>query len=169
MTKPYPMQMAERELDRVEADKILEAGEYCVVSTVDADGTPYGIPLSYVMMDGRMFFHTGKRAGHKIDDFERDPRVSIAVATEVEPCYEETFFTTRFASVVAQGRISRVEDSLILRKVLVALCMKYLPQFKDEIGGAIEREFDITEIWVVDFDEVRAKGGRRLQADEREG
>lgn len=169
MTKPYPMQMAERELDRAEADKILEAGEYCVVSTVDADGTPYGVPMSYVMMDGRMFFHTGKRTGHKIDDFERDPRVSVAVATEVEPCYEETFFTTRFASVVAQGRISRVEDSLILRKVLVALCMKYLPQFKDEIGGAIEREFDTTEIWVVDFDEVRAKGGRRLQADEPKG
>lgn len=161
----YPMQMAERELDRADALEILEVGEYCVVSTVDEDGAPYGVPLSYVMMDGRMYFHTGKRPGHKIDDFQRDPRISIAVATEVEPCYEETFFTTRFASVIASGRIKRVDDPVEVRKALVALCMKYLPQFKDEIGGAIERELGITDIWVADLGEIRGKAGRRLKAD----
>lgn len=161
----YPMQMAERELDRADALEILEAGEYCVVSTVDEDGAPYGVPLSYVMMDGRMYFHTGKRPGHKIDDFQRDPRISIAVATEVEPCYEETFFTTRFASVIASGRIKRVDDPVEVRKALVALCMKYLPQFKDEIGGAIERELGITDIWVADLGEIRGKAGRRLKAN----
>lgn len=161
----YRMQMAERELDRADALEILEAGEYCVVSTVDEDGAPYGVPLSYVMMDGRMYFHTGKRPGHKIDDFQRDPRISIAVATEVEPCYEETFFTTRFASVIASGRIKRVDDPVEVRKALVALCMKYLPQFKDEIGGAIERELGITDIWVADLGEIRGKAGRRLKAN----
>lgn len=161
----YRMQMAERELDRADALEILEAGEYCVVSTVDEDGAPYGVPLSYVMMDGRMYFHTGKRPGHKIDDFQRDPRISIAVATEVEPCYEETFFTTRFASVIASGCIRRVDDPVEVRKALVALCMKYLPQFKDEIGGAIERELGITDIWVADLGEIRGKAGRRLKAD----
>lgn len=161
----YRMQMAERELDRADALEILEAGEYCVVSTVDEDGAPYGVPLSYVMMDGRMYFHTGKRPGHKIDDFQRDPRISIAVATEVEPCYEETFFTTRFASVIASGRIRRVDDPVEVRKALVALCMKYLPQFKDEIGGAIERELGITDIWVADLGEIRGKAGRRLKPD----
>lgn len=163
MTEPYTMQMAERELGEEEAREILEAGEYCVVSTVDADGTPYGVPLSYVMLDGHMYIHTGKRTGHKIDDFKRDARVSVAVATEVEPCYEETFFTTRFASVIGQGHISLIEDVVQVKKALVALCMKYLPQFKDEIGGAIERELDVTDIWVIEFDELRAKGGRRLQ------
>lgn len=163
MTARYAMQMAERELDREEARKILDAGEYCVVSTVDADGTPYGVPLSYVMMDDVLYFHTGTQPGHKKDDFLRDSRVSVAVATEVEPCYEDTFFTTRFASVIAQGHVRRVDDAVMLRKALVALCMKYLPQFKDEIGGAIEREFDTTEIWAIEFDEVRAKGGRRKE------
>ena len=163
MTTGYKMQMAERELTLEDALEILDAGEYCVVSTVDEDGAPYGVPMSYVMMDGRMFFHTGKRPGHKIDDFNRDARVSIAVATEVEPCYEETFFTTRFASVIASGRISLVEDPILVKKALVALCMKYLPQFKDEIGGAIERELDITAIWVADLDEIRGKAGRRLK------
>lgn len=162
MTDPYPMQMAERELSEAEALEILEAGEYAVVSTVDADGTPYGTPLSYVMMDGKLFIHTGERTGHKIDDWERDPRVSVAVATEVEPCFEESFFTTRFASVIAQGTIEKVQDTAMVRRVLVELCMKYLPQFKHEIGDAIEREIKDTAAWCIRFDEIRGKAGRRL-------
>lgn len=162
MTKKYKMQIAERELSEAEALEILEDGEYCVVSTVDPDGTPYGVPLSYVMIDGKMYIHTGDREGHKIDDFLHDSRVSVTVAIEVEPCFEETFFTTRFASVIAQGRISCVESKAEVRKMLVPLCMKYLPQFKKEIGAAIEREIDVTDAWVIEFDEVRAKAGRRL-------
>lgn len=164
MTESYPMQMAERELTLEEAIDILEAGEYCVLSTVDPDGTPYGVPLSYVMLDGKLYIHTGRRPGHKIDDWNHDSRVCVSVATEVEPCYEETFFTTRFASVIAQGRISLVEDPVTLRKALVALCMKYLPQFKNEIGGAIEREIDVTDAWCVTLDDIRGKAGRRLSS-----
>lgn len=167
MTKHYEMQMAERELSREEAWEILESGQYAVVSTVDEDGTPYGVPLSYVVIDGRMYIHTGKRPGHKIDDFNHDPRVSVAVAVEVEPCYEETFFTTRFASVVAQGTIGKVDDSVLVRRVLVELCMKYMPSEKAEIGGAIQRELDVTDIWAIDFDEIRVKAGRRKPKGQR--
>lgn len=163
MTSGYKMQIADRELSREDALEILEAGEYCVISTVDGDGAPYGVPLSYVMMDGCLYLHTGKRPGHKIDDWQRDPCVSVSVVTEVEACYEDDFFTTRFASVIAQGRISLVEDPILMKKALVALCMKYLPQFKAEIGEAIRRELDVTDVWVVDFDEIRGKGARRLK------
>lgn len=85
MTKRYAMQMAERELTEAEAWEILEAGEYAVVSTVDPDGTPYGIPLSYVIIDGKLYIHTGERGGHKIDDFLHDARVSVAVALKWTP------------------------------------------------------------------------------------
>lgn len=162
MSKPYKMQMGDRELTEAEAWEILEAGEYAVVSTVDPDGAPYGVPLSYVIMDEKLYIHTGERGGHKIDDFEHDARVSVAVATEVEPCFEDTFFTTRFASVIASGRISKVQDRVMLRRVLVELCMKYLPELKDEIGPAIGREIDVTAAWCIEFDEVRGKAGRRL-------
>ena len=162
MSKPYKMQMGDRELTEAEAWEILEAGEYAVVYTVDPDGAPYGVPLSYVIMDKKLYIHTGERGGHKIDDFEHDARVSVAVATEVEPCFEDTFFTTRFASVIASGRISKVQDRVMLRRVLVELCMKYLPELKDEIGPAIGREIDVTAAWCIEFDEVRGKAGRRL-------
>lgn len=159
--KHYEMRMADRELGHEDAMEILDAGEYCVISTVDEDGSPYGVPMSYVMIDDKLYVHTTNTYGHKLDDWRRDPRVSIAVATEVEPCFENTFFTTRFASVVASGRISLVEDSVLVRRALVDLCMKYMPEMKHEIGPAIERELADTDIWEVEFDELRAKGGRR--------
>lgn len=158
----YAMRVSERKLSDQDACEILEEGEFCVVSTVDEDGTPYGVPLSYVMVDGRLCIHTTNRSGHKLDDFARDGRVCVTVANEVQPCFEDGFFTTRYASVVARGRIVRVEDGVLVRKVLVALCMKYLPQFKHEIGGGIERELADTAVWAVDFDEMSAKGARRL-------
>ena len=54
----YPLLAKDRELSADEALEVLEAGEFCVVSTVDADGMPYGVPLSYVMLDGALCFHT---------------------------------------------------------------------------------------------------------------
>ena len=158
----YPLLAKDRELSADEAHEVLEAGEFCVVSTVDADGMPYGVPLSYVMLDGALCFHTTNKAGHKLDNFARDGRACVTVATEVEACYEDDFFTTRFASVIARGRVRRMEDGAAMRKVLVALCMKYLPEYKDKIGEGIAREIDDTAIWAVDLEEVRGKGARRL-------
>lgn len=161
MTKQYPMtQLAEREASAEDARIILEQGEYAVLSMVNEDGSPYSIPISYAMMDDNMYIHTGLGPGHKFENWERDNRVSIAVAIDLEPLYMDTFFTTRYASVVASGTITRVEDPVVVRKALVALCMKYVPEAKAEIGGAIERELDMTSVWEITFDEVRAKAGR---------
>lgn len=161
MAKQYPMtQLAEREISAEDARVILDQGEYAVLSMVDEDGAPYGIPVSYAMIDNKMYIHTGLGPGHKFDNWQRDNRISVAIAIDLEPLYMDTFFTTRYASVVASGTIMRVEDPVIVRKALVALCMKYVPEAKAEIGGAIERELDMTSVWEVAFDEVRAKAGR---------
>lgn len=40
-----PMFRAEREISAEEALEILEEASYCVISTVDEDGAPYGVPM----------------------------------------------------------------------------------------------------------------------------
>lgn len=62
---------------------------------------------------------------------------------------------------MVSGTIRKVEDGLARRKVLVALCMKYMPSEKHEIGGAIKREFDITDVWAIDIEKLTGKAGRR--------
>ena len=36
---------------------ILEKGEYGVLSTTNRNGTPYGVPLNYSMIDNSIYFH----------------------------------------------------------------------------------------------------------------
>ena len=156
-----PMFRAEREISAEEALEILEEASYCVISTVDEDGAPYGVPMSFVLMDGRLYVHTTNAFGHKMDDFRRDARVSAVAVVDVDACYEDGFMTSRFGSAMVTGRIRRVEEDLEARRALVALCMKYLPEYKHEIGGAIEREIADTDVWAIEPETVRGKAGRR--------
>ena len=160
MGHPF-VQLPNREIAQEEASRVLEQGEYLVLSTIDDEGMPYATPLSYVYEDGKIYIHTGVSLGRKKRAWLADAHVMGVVATEVEPCFAETFFTTRFASVMFEGAISQVTSSSDVRWALAKLCLKYMPEFKHEIGGAIERELDATQVWVIDIEEMTGKAGRR--------
>lgn len=157
------VQCPECRISDEEAREILDVGEYCVLSMVDEDGAPYCIPLSYVVEGDELFIHTGSLAGKKIANWRRDGRVCLTVAVDVDPCFEDSLFTTRYASVVATGRIAPVEDGAGVRRVLAKLCLKYMPEFRHEIGGAIEREIATTTAWVVHLEHITGKAGRRIR------
>lgn len=156
----HPLRLPERALSDDEARGILDEAAYCVVSTADEDGAPYGVPLSFVHVDGRLYVHTA-REGHKIADFARDARVCATAVVDVEACFEDGFMTTRYASAIARGRIRRVEDDREVRHALVALCMKYLPAYKKEIGPAIDRDIDEVAVWAIEIESLSGKANRR--------
>lgn len=160
-------QLPERAISPEEARAILRDAEYCVVATVDADGHPYATPLSYVLDEDTLYIHTGAAGGQKTEDWQRDPRVCVTVAVDMEPVFVEEngepgFFTTRYASAIATGTVRRVTDPAQVRRALAQLCLKYSPEFKDEIGGAIERELTVTAVWAIDLDHISGKAGRRV-------
>lgn len=157
----YRMRIAERETSLEEALGILEEAAYCVISTVDADGAPYGVPMSFVLMDGKLYVHTTNTFGHKMDDFRRDARVSAVAVVDVEACYEDGFMTSRYGSALVTGCIRRVDKDIEVRHALVALCMKYLPEHKDKIGAAIESEIADTDVWVIEPESIVGKAARR--------
>ena len=148
-------QLPERAISEEEAREILRDAEYCVVATVDDDGHPYATPLSYALDKDTLLIHTGSAGGQKTEDWERDPRVCVTAAMDMEPVFVEEngepgFFTTRFASVIATGTVRRVTEMAEIRRALALLCLKYAPEYKDEIGGAIDRELSDTAVWAVD-------------------
>ncbi len=133
-------QLPERAISEEEAREILHDAEYCVVATVDEDGHPYATPLSYALDKDTLLIHTGAAGGQKTDDWERDPRVCVTAAMDMEPVFVEEngepgFFTTRFASVIATGTVRRVTEMAEIRRALALLCLKYAPEYKDEIGA----------------------------------
>lgn len=155
--KHYDMRRDGRLLDEEQCLSILRKGKYCIVSTKDEDGFPYGVPLSYALVDQKMCFHTTNTYGHKLDDFALDNRVSATVVDDVHAFFDEGDFTTTFESVIVRGRLIKVSDDVLKRKVLVALCMKYCPEHKADIGAAMAASFDATDTWILEPEEIRGK------------
>lgn len=130
------------------AKAILLNGTNGVLSVVDADGAPYGVPLSYVYDgDNQIYFHSAV-SGHKIDCIKGgSQRCSFCVIAKDQIMPEE--FTTYFRSVIAKGSIHIVTDSEEIHHGLRLLCDKYSPGIDsaEEIAGALHRvvvlRFDI--------------------------
>ena len=70
------MRKKNREISEDEALELLTRAEYGVLSTVDENGQPYGVPLNFCVVDGCIYFHCAVE-GHKIDNIEQNSAVSF--------------------------------------------------------------------------------------------
>ncbi|RNL20945.1 pyridoxamine 5'-phosphate oxidase [Slackia faecicanis] len=162
----YDMRRSSRRMDDSAICDILARGGYCTLACIDADGLPYGVPLSYIYMKdsgkeweglGAICFHTTNESGRKLDAFATGRRACATIVEDATARFQDGSFTAGFSSVMAFGRIRRIEDPVAARKVLVGLCMKYLPEYKYGIGTALETDFDATAVWELDIEELSGK------------
>ena len=150
------MRRTDRALTDEQAVEILRAGEYGVLSTVSADGQPYGVPVSYAFADRRLYFHCALE-GHKLDNLAHDPRVSFCVVgtTEVLP----DRFATRYESAIAFGRAAELSGAA-KHAALVELLRKYSSDFVEKGERYIESDFDRTRVYEIEIDALSGKARR---------
>lgn len=129
------MRRSDRSISSAEALTILQRAEYGVLSTVGEDGLPYGVPLSFVLIDQALYFHSALE-GHKLDNLSTQPTVSFCVVgnTQILPAR----FTTAFESVIVQAKASEVFGSE-KQAALEALIDKYSTEYKTEGLAYIEK------------------------------
>lgn len=153
----YPLRRVDRAASRDEALETLDAAPFVVVSTADADGMPYGVPLSFARRGNTLYFHASSEGGHKTDCFRRDRRACATAVTGVQAFFEDGNFSTSYRSAMAFGRIREVTDPLEFKRALVDLCTKYVPEHKRDIGRAMEAEGPHTAVWALDIDALSGK------------
>lgn len=150
------MRRAEKQLTREEALRILEQGEYGVLSTVSVDGTPYGIPLNFSLVDQSIYFHCADK-GHKLDNIKNNPRVSFCVVGEVRILPAE--FDTRYESAVVFGAATQVfgqEKQMALQLLLE----KYSADYYAEGLSYIQENLGKTSVYKVFIDSISGKASR---------
>ena len=157
-----PMKRKKRALSDEDTLRIMRDGEYCILATVGRDNQPYGVPLSYVYEDGKMFFHCAHR-GHKLDNLAHNERCSVTVIGKTQVVYDEDF-TTYFESVIAFGRCYAITDEGEKKEALMALILKYLPEHQDKAEESIARSMKATAIYCVEIEHMtgKAKRGKHL-------
>ena len=106
-----------------------------VLSVLGDGGYPYGVPLSYVYKDGCVYFHSAVE-GHKIDAIRNEDKCSFTVIDQDEIHPDE--YTTYFRSVIAFGRIHRLESMEDILHGLRLLGERYNPS--DHAG--LQHEID---------------------------
>lgn len=92
-----------------------------VLACMGDEGYPYAVPLSYVYLNGKIYFHSAK-AGHKIDAIAKDSKVSFSIIDEDTIVSKE--YTSHFRSVIAFGKAGIVEGDERL-EAFMALVEKY--------------------------------------------
>jgi uncharacterized protein len=136
------MRRKDRESARHEALQLLSTCEYGVLSTVGADGQPYGVPLSYVYRDDCIYFHSAL-TGHKLENMEHNPQVSFCVVGKTKVLPEQ--FATEYESVIAFGQASEIQGAE-RERALMWLVEKYSSHFIEEGKRYIEQKGGATKV-----------------------
>ncbi|OIO59277.1 MAG: MFS transporter [Alphaproteobacteria bacterium CG_4_10_14_0_2_um_filter_63_37] len=146
----------DREIAASEAWAILRGGEYGVLSLASKEGLPYGIPLSFCLIDDDLYFHCAVE-GRKLDILAGNPAVSFCVVgpTEVMPAK----FGTQYESAIASGRAHEVFDAE-KQKGLEGLLHKYAPDHFESGLKYIESLAARTRVFKVVIERVSCKARR---------
>ncbi|MGI5891816.1 MAG: pyridoxamine 5'-phosphate oxidase family protein [Bacillota bacterium] len=120
--------------------------QYATLATVNPDGTPYCIPISPVLINDYLYFHSAK-IGQKITNIMSNPSVCVSCVGYTKLIPEQ--FTTEFASAVAHGQIEIIEDEKEKITVLKQLCLKYAATNMDNFEKAIEASLNRTGIYKI--------------------
>ena len=141
-----------------ETAEILKRNTSGVLSLNGDDGYPYGVPLSYVYLDSKLYFHCAG-AGHKLDSILKDDKVSFCVIDQDQVVGEE--YTTYFRSVIAFGRARVLEGAEKLRP-LVELCEKYYPGHLEQTRQKAEHALKNVSIVAVTIEHMTGKTAMEL-------
>lgn len=155
------MKRKEKQLTADEAEQILQAGVYGVLSLADQSGFPYGVPLNYVYHNKMIYFHCAVE-GMKLDLLHENDQVSFCVVIDVAVIPER--FSTHYSSVILSGRASEVHDQE-KRDSLVALLVKYSPDYLEEGSRYLEKAWERTKVYQIEIDHCTGKGSIRHQSD----
>jgi uncharacterized protein len=147
------MRRIDRAIDNNAAEKILAAGDFGVLSTIDEAGQPYGVPLNYIYLDGNIYFHAAYQ-GHKIDNIISNPQVSFCVVGENEIIAEQ--FTTRYESVICFGKAILVENEEKM-KALVGLLERFTPNHLEKGKKSIDKSIDSVAIVKISIEYLTGK------------
>lgn len=153
VSKMKKMRRQDRAISEKEALNLLNEAEYAVLSTVDENGDPYGVPLNFCVVAGCIYFHCAAE-GWKIDNILCNRSVSFCVVGDTEVLPGK--FSTKFASAIVSGDSEEVFD-LEKQLALEGLLKKYAPDFLEKGKRYIVEAEEKTRVFKIIIKELTGK------------
>ena len=118
------MRRFRQEMQREDCEAILRSVPSGVLSLLDPDGYPYGVPINHHYHNGRLYFHCAA-SGHKLDAVKHCPRASYCVVEENTVVSQR--LTNRYRSVIAFGELRIIDDVEEKRAAVIRLSEHLAP------------------------------------------
>ena len=146
-------------LSEQETLRVLEEGKTGIVGVLGDDGYPYTVPINYVSLEDKIYFHSAKK-GHKVDAIAKEHKVSMTVVEKDDVVSRE--FTTYFRSIQLFGKAYVVEDEAERNVAFRALCEKFSGADMDRYDEIMSKEAAAAAIVRIDIEHITGKESMEL-------
>ena len=159
------MRKESRAMDSKWALEVMHKAPYITVSFVDADGMPYGLPLSLASDDDVNWYFHGALDGKKMDAIKEHPEVCLSAVTRCTPTVgpKDGSFTLQYKSAIAFGKAEIVTDDEEKIHGLRLVSERFLPQHMEAFDESIARSLARTSVVRITLTEPPV--GKRKQYD----
>jgi uncharacterized protein len=148
------IKLEERKLDNASAVEMIENGSYGLLSTMGADGYPYGVPLNYIYLDSAIYFHCALE-GHKIDNIKHNEKVSFCVVAKSQVLSNE--FDTDYKSVITFGKAEEVNDQQEREAIFLAILNKYSAKYMSAGKNYMKKYWKETKVIKIKIEHISGK------------
>ena len=150
------MRRQDRKIDNSEAIRVLEAGQYGILSTTGSNGYAYGVPISYIYNNNSIYFHCAVE-GQKLENIKHNNKVSFCVVGETTPLPQS--FSVNYESVIAFGKAVEIFENE-KQAALEALVVKYSAAFTKEGLEYIKKSSGDTRLFKIEIENITGKARR---------
>ncbi len=170
------MRRKDREMDKDFGLGIIDEAKYGVLSMVDDDNNPYGVPLSIVRDGNTLYFHSAKE-GRKASILRKSPYVSVVFVGDVKvpenftedelegfaqeeskaAVFISSVFTTEYESAIIKGKVILISDERERVKVMKLICNKYTPSKMNYFDIAIRAGLSKVDAYKIEIENITTK------------
>lgn len=148
------MRRFKQQLPEEKSIEILRSTTAGVLAICGDDMRPYGVPLSHVYANGKLYFHSALQ-GHKVELIKQNDKASFTVIGQDE-IHPETY-TTYYRSVIAFGKVRIIEDETEKMQALQLLGRRCNPDDAEGLAKEIASGFKRCLIFEMTIERLTGK------------
>ena len=158
-TKDMPMKHTELALSKEECLYIIEHTDHAVLSTADATGEPYGVPVTPFMLNGKIYFHgVGAGIGRRTANLTQNPRASMCWIAKGDT--NEPELDVDYVSVIVSGPIRIVQDPKEKVELMRLMLARHTPSINVDkaIADRVKKIEMLTNVYELTPEHMTGKG-----------
>lgn len=136
---------------------LIDRTPYAVLSTADAAGKPYGVPVTVCRVGRKFYFHgTAAAESRKALNLAANPWGSLVWVGSNKIVEDQ--FTVEFKTAMASGPVTLVTDRASIGEFMKAVHEQRAPSVSDEDYAAyIAAQKEWPKVWRLDAEEITGR------------